>query len=105
MNTRRNAKAVIAAAVIGTMASLGTTSTWADLSEKQSVSVQYGDLDLTHEDGMATLHSRIRTAARRVCGDFVRGNPEQRQEWQACYDSALATALVQIESARTAAVR
>jgi UrcA family protein len=41
----------------------------ADGSERVSVMVRYGDLDLSTRQGVDTLHQRIRSAAKHVCGD------------------------------------
>lgn len=37
-------------------------------AETRSISVSYEDLDLSSPSGIATLHGRIQTAAKKVCG-------------------------------------
>lgn len=52
------ALAALSLAALSTPASAGT----------RSLAVQYADLNLNSPAGMATLESRIATAARRICG-------------------------------------
>ena len=104
MNTKRNVKVTVAAAttmVFGAI--LGSGVVWADESgstsrrgETRSVTVQYADLDLTREEGLEALHSRLDAASKRVCGDYELRIVRARQVWQHCYDVAMAEALEQI---------
>ncbi|HEY2780812.1 MAG TPA: UrcA family protein [Steroidobacteraceae bacterium] len=55
---------VLAGLVAGPVSALAAPS---GLIDQESRKVEYGDLDLTRDAGVATLYSRIRTAARAVC--------------------------------------
>ncbi len=102
MNTKRNLKMTVAAVAIAMTAVAGSATTWAAPGEIPSVRVPYGDLDLTREEGLAKLHSRVRTAAEQVCRDFDRLDPEERQTWRECYETAVSKAVAQIDDIRVA---
>jgi len=101
MSTKSKLTALVASSLICSLAGLAQAST--DLAETKSVVVTYGDLDLTREADQATLHARLRSAARRVCGRLTPGDAEDRYEWQLCYDAALTKAIGQLASERLAA--
>jgi UrcA family protein len=66
-----------------------------------SVVVGYSDLDLTDAQGAKTLYTRLRAAAREVCGS----TPDPRElrqyaNYQACYTRALHKAVHRIDSQR-----
>jgi UrcA family protein len=44
------------------------TSFAASPQTTSSVTVRYGDLDLSRDEGLSTLHARVAAAARQVCG-------------------------------------
>jgi UrcA family protein len=62
--------------------------------------VRYGDLDLTRPAGVATLHSRIRSAASVVCRpSFDDRAPEHVAATRFCVQQAVARALDDVQSA------
>ena len=57
----------------------------------RTVTVRFGDLDLSTTAGAKTLYQRIRGAARTVCGeeeDYDLGL-DSRRYWNSCYQSGL----------------
>jgi UrcA family protein len=66
--------------------------------EPAAAIVRYHDLDLSTVTGAQTLYRRISAAARSVCGaEGVRPLAEL-QQWQNCYDSAVARAIAAVDS-------
>jgi len=62
-------------------------------SDKHTLAVGYGDLDLTTSKGRARLDERLRHAAARVCGQEDGVRPELHDEQALrCYEDALAGA-------------
>ena len=59
-------------------------------SEVHSMTLSYGDLDLSTAKGRSTLNARIRRAAAEVCGQQagVRQQPLE-PEYRACFNRAL----------------
>lgn len=56
----------------------------------RSLSVAYGDLDLTKADAVNTLYARLRGAAASVCGPREDGrNLDAHSDWKRCYNAAL----------------
>lgn len=65
-----------------------------------SLKVSFADLKLTSRQGTVTLYTRIRNAARTVCGtapdiSFADG----RADWTRCVDDAIADAVAKIGNA------
>lgn len=58
--------------------------------EERSVTVSYGDLNLASEAGAKRLESRIRYAARTVCGPRSNRNITAMADYRSCYKSAMA---------------
>jgi len=60
------------------------------LAQKQSIGVQYSDLDLSSEEGQETLERRIDQAAKDVCGanDTEMGTRIKSREVRSCVKSA-----------------
>jgi UrcA family protein len=76
----------------------------APAADGMSATVRFADLDLATDAGAATLHARIRYAARAVCG----GDADQRdltamRFQQACRQVAMASAEPQAQLALAAA--
>jgi UrcA family protein len=71
-----------------------------------SVTVRYGDLDLTSDQGMSTLHARVAAAAHQVCAS----NGVEMRELQAymaarsCVAQAIADAETRVQGAKVAAL-
>jgi len=66
----------------------------------RTVTVRYGDLDISTTAGAKTLYQRIRGAARTVCGeerDYDLGL-DARRYWMSCYQSAINGAVDKVQS-------
>jgi len=73
-------------------------------TEMPSVTVNYGDLKLDTADGVATLYSRLRAAARKAC-DVQSGRPlAEAIEAQTCYRQVLGAAVDGVKSPRLSAL-
>jgi UrcA family protein len=71
-----------------------------------SVKVRYGDLDLSREQGMSTLHARVAAAARQVCapdGVDIRNLQAYAAE-RACETQARADAERDVQAVKLAAL-
>jgi UrcA family protein len=84
---------LIAAAIIGALA-LGSAGVRAgDSPETRSITVKFGDLNLSTPQGAAALYNRIRAAARTVCSadsyPFAMGN-------RPCVHKAIADAVTKV---------
>jgi UrcA family protein len=63
-----------------------------------SVTVSFGDLDLSKAAGAQTLYKRIKAAARRACGSidgYTYMKPQS--SWRKCYQSAIADAVARVD--------
>lgn len=69
----------------------------ADPQSAQSLTVQFGDLDLDKAQGVDALFKRIKNAAERVCLP-VRGQTLiEKQQYSSCIDVALSTAVARVD--------
>jgi len=85
-------------ASFGAALALGAPAS-AQMMEKASHEVRYGDLDLASDAGVAQLHRRIKFAARSVCGQADIRDISGSQAAAACRRAALAEAGPRIELA------
>jgi UrcA family protein len=76
-------------------------NTWAaDWSEPPSVTVHYGDLNLSTKQGVETLHRRINSAAQQVCGDgYEPGGIARASVYRHCVHTAADEALEKVQVA------
>lgn len=84
-------------ALLAAAALAGAGSASAAQSAQSSVTISYGDLDLSTRSGADALYARLSGAARLVCGDSGRSLLEQRA-WDRCYSQALSDAVERIDS-------
>jgi UrcA family protein len=89
-------------ALVSVLAVLGASPTLAG-EPSRSIKVSYADLDLSTAAGAATLYSRIRSAARQVCG------PEgviyyDMRGWKRCFNGAVSDAVTKVNSPRLTAL-
>jgi len=66
----------------------------------RTVTVRFGDLDISTAAGAKTLYQRIRGAARMVCGeeeDYDLGL-DARRYWNSCFQSAVNGAVDKVQS-------
>jgi UrcA family protein len=63
----------------------------------QSTAVAYGDLDLRHADGQATLERRIATAVDSICGDRpLAVEVRQQQQYSECRQRVASNANIEV---------
>lgn len=96
-------KTTIKIAMVALLAGAGmgaTAGQAAGFSETQvkTMTVRFDDLDLRKPAGVATLHSRLRSAARNVCTDFPSGLRGSRARIE-CRTSALERAIAGLPAA------
>lgn len=87
-----------------TLAAGNSSLSWGS-DEPPSVKVSYADLNLSTQEGATRLYSRIKRAARTVCG-MDHPQPEELMygHWKPCYDNAIATAVTKVNSPMLTAV-
>lgn len=85
-------KALCAAAAIAATATGFSASANAQNRTERTAAVHYTDLDLTSEDGQATLQGRLKGAVRRVCGSYDTKSLVDVQDYGTCLDQANASA-------------
>lgn len=67
--------------------------------EQHVLRVSFADLDLTSTKGTVTLYTRIRNAARTVCGPVDIDLPDDSADWTRCVDDAIANAVATVGDA------
>ena len=88
----------LATAFVASVLSLTTLDALAGApDDTYSTTVQFGDLDLNREAGIAKLYLRIKGAARHVCYQQAEEQPEATQSYPACVKHAVATAVARID--------
>ena len=65
-------------------------------SDVPSVVVKYGDLNLASAQGVATLHSRLRIAAKSVCAPLNSRILGLREGFDACVSDAIARGIADV---------
>ena len=98
MKTQSVSIAAILAAgflVLGSSA-IGNDSQAAEAPRYDTTIVAYGDLNLDSEQGAKALYARLRNGAQDVCSSFEGRDLFFKRLWQACFDQAVATAVVQV---------
>jgi UrcA family protein len=76
---------------------LGVTAPVLASGTARQVTVKYDDLNLTSREGAMTLLSRIRGAARQVCGEESQ-RLDLQHAWQVCYDGSITAAVAAVDS-------
>ncbi len=89
----------VALAVIGSPATLADTA-----ADPPASRVRYGDLDLAREDGIQTLYSRVRAAARRVCEVGVSRDVVLQAQSRRCAENAVENAVARLGNPRVSAL-
>lgn len=95
MKTPISILAVVAIAFLGWPAP--TLSNEAEGDELLRIAVPFADLNMMHPDGAKALYSRIREAARQVCGVRIGPqSPQERRVQSTCFAEAVADAVKQV---------
>ena len=89
-------------AIVSALAVLGATPALADEAAR-SMKVSYADLDLSTEAGAATLLSRIRSAARQVCG-YDGSTFTDKAIWNSCFKHAVGDAVGKVNNPQLTAL-
>jgi UrcA family protein len=91
-------RGLVATAILSTLASTFTAvSAAADSSDMISVTVAYGDLNVSNPQGAATLYRRIGAAAREVCGSYLDSwELRARAARDACVHQAVTDAVTKV---------
>ena len=66
--------------------------------------VHYGDLNLDSEQGAKALYARLRSAARQVCAPLESIELTQQRKWKACFNNAVANAVVEVNTTMLSAL-
>jgi UrcA family protein len=85
---------------IATIIVLGFAATGvanADPQAPQSLTVQFGDLNLNNAQGVDALFKRIKNAAESVCNEFEGRTLKEKQLYSDCVDTALSTAITRVD--------
>ncbi len=77
-------------------AAMGVRVHAAEAPEYDSTVVAYGDLNLDSIQGAKALYARLRNGAEDVCSSFEGRDLFFQKLWQTCFDSAVATAVAQV---------
>jgi UrcA family protein len=85
--------AVAALTVLPSLVAIGSASAGASAGDAPSVTVRYGDLNLTSQEGIASLYGRIRNAAAVVCSALDGRDRMREMLWHDCYNHAVANAV------------
>ena len=78
------------------LAATQAATAWATEPETHSMTVHYGDLNLSSRAGVDVLQARIRTASRIFCGDELR-DLSQMVRYRNCVKLATAEALAKVD--------
>ena len=73
-------------------------------AESRSVTVRYGDLDLSRTAGAQTLYVRLTSAARTVCAPSPTRDLAAHRDWNRCFSEALDDAVTETGSHALAAL-
>jgi UrcA family protein len=95
MTTSTQLRGLIATAILGALISAFAGVSAAADSGARSMTVKYGDLDLSNPQGAATLYRRIVQAARAVC-DSSDSSPWPRTAEHDCVNKAIADAVTKV---------
>ena len=96
IDTSKPLRGLLAAAVLSVVAGgFAAVATAADFMEVRSVTVQYGDLNLSNPQGAAALYSRIAWAAHEVC-DPSSFDLASRASARMCVNKAIADAVTRV---------
>jgi UrcA family protein len=81
--------------IVGGTAAVATARA-ADAEPRRTMIVNYDDLNVDTEQGARVLYARLRLAARDVCASLESRHLPVRAQWLRCYDSALSSAVGQV---------
>jgi len=86
-----------AALALSSLANAGSVTTTS--RELPSVVVKYGDLNLGTRTGVASLHERLRSAAKQVCSPLDNRILGLRDEYNGCVSDAVTRSVAKVNNA------
>lgn len=96
MNSLNIIRHVMTAAIVGALASgFALPAGAGDATEVRSITVKFGDLNVSSPEGAAALYGRIRSAAQTVCSPDSSSAPF-RTAFNACVHKAIADAVTKV---------
>lgn len=97
MNSLNIIRHVMTAAIVGTLVSgFALPAGAADTTEARSITVKFGDLNVSNPEGAAALYARIRSAATSVCLPAESSSNPFKTEFSACVHKAIADAVTKV---------
>jgi len=97
MTTANRFHSLIATAFFSVLsANLAVLPAAADSVVPPTVTVKFGDLDVSHPQGAAVLYGRIRVAAETVCSPYDRSGLSAKLHLDACVKRAVADAVTAV---------
>lgn len=97
MNSLNIIRQVMTAALVGTLVSgFALPAGAADTTETRSITVKFGDLNVSNPEGAAALYARIRSAAKSVCSPEQSPNDPFDTDFRACVHKAIADAVTKV---------
>jgi UrcA family protein len=99
MNTKTAVPCALLAILLGSLSACADAYAVPPGHEVATRRVKYGDLDLTHSAGAATLYSRIQNAANAVCEPAIfSGARESILLTRHCVDESMARAIADVNA-------
>ena len=95
-STNSVASIVVSALVIVGGISTIATARAADAEQRRTMVVSYADLNVDSEKGAKVLYARLQQAAQDVCSPLESRDLPAKSKWQRCYDSAMSSAVGQV---------
>ncbi len=97
MNSLNIIRHVMTAAIVGTLVSgLAVSAGAADAKDSLSITVKFGDLNVSTPEGAAALYARIRSAAKSVCSPPESTDYPFKSGFNACVHKAVADAVTKV---------
>jgi UrcA family protein len=90
------ASSLAASFIVFAGATMGGPVQAAEEAQYDRTVVAYGDLNLDSRQGTKVLYARLRNGAEDVCSSFEGRDLFFKRLWQACFDQAVAAAVVQV---------
>jgi UrcA family protein len=97
INSQFTAASILAASfLVLSSAAMGDTVQAVGTPLYDRTVVAFGDLNLESQQGTRALYARLRNGAEDVCSAFEGRDLFFKRLWQACFDQAIAAAVVQV---------
>lgn len=97
MNSLNIIRHVMTAAIVGTLVSgFALPAGAADTTQTRSITVKFGDLNVSSPEGAAALYARIRSAAKSVCSPEQSPSDPFSTDFRACVHKAIADAVTKV---------